>query len=94
MFVCRRQTSGYRQCGYGRYSQSGYVTKDRMGKYMDTSARFMAGFVAIQMLLLMALAVVSESTSSADPAPPLEITKRLQKPAQIQVVTTPRTISL
>lgn len=61
---------------------------------MDSSARFMAGFVAIQMLLLMALAVVSESSSSAAPAPRLEITKRLQKPAQMQVVATPRTISL
>lgn len=61
---------------------------------MDTSARFMAGFVAIQMLLLMALAVVSESTSSAVPTTQVEISKRPQKPAQMQVVATPRTISL
>lgn len=61
---------------------------------MDTSARFMAGFVAIQMLLLMALAVVSETSPSAVPTSRQEATRQLQKPTQIQVISTPRTISL
>lgn len=61
---------------------------------MDSSARFMAGFVAVQMLLLMALAVVGEANSSDKPVARQEVSTRMQKPTQVHVVNAPRTYSL